>query len=292
MFDAEVNQTKKRKYRALRIGIIGGSGFYRFLEEGEELVVETPFGTAPKIKRGRIDGVEVFFLQRHGAPNHSKMGHTVPPHNINFKANIYALHELGVTRILTSSAVGIVNDRHGMIKPGYVILPHQFIDFTAPITFYEGNFAVKTASGRVGQGVVHVDMTNPLCPELRSAFTQAWRALGDHTSLIPEATYARLPGPRFETAAEIEALRALGTTIVGMTMTKEAILARELEMCYATACIATNYAAGLQAKITHEEVVTLFNQQIATIKDFFRYAIGKIPAERNCDCARALEGAA
>lgn len=276
----------------MRIGVIGGSGFYGFLEDGEELVVETPFGTAPKIERGRIEGVEVFFLQRHGAPNQSKAEHSVPPHKINFKANIYALHELGVTRIITSSAVGIVNDRHGMIKPGYVILPHQFIDFTTPITFYEGNFAVKTASGRIGQGVVHVDMTNPICPELRSAFTRAWRNMEDQTPIISEATYTRLPGPRFETAAEIEALRVLGTTVVGMTMTKEAILARELEICYATACLATNYAAGLQAKITHEEVVTLFNQQIATIKDFFRNTIGRINEERNCECTRSLEGAA
>jgi len=275
----------------MRIGVIGGSGFYGFIEDCEELVVETPFGTAPRIERGRIEGVEVFFLQRHGAPNQSKTGHNVPPHKINFKANIYALHELGVTRIITSSAVGIVNDRHGMIKPGHVILPNQFIDLTIPITFYEGNFAVKTASGRIGQGVVHVDMTNPICPELRSAFTHAWRNMGEQTSLIPEATYTRLPGPRFETAAEIEALRVLGTTIVGMTMTKEAILARELEICYATACIATNYAAGLQAKITHEEVVTLFNQQITTIKEFFRNAIGRIHEERNCECSRSLEGA-
>ena len=276
----------------MRIGIIGGSGFYGFLKDVEEVIVETPFGLSPRIERGTVEGIEVIFLQRHGAPGQLKAEHAVPPHQINFKANIYALHDLGVTRIITSSAVGIVDDRNGMIKPGIVILPHQLIDFTAPITFYDGKFAVQVASGRRVQGLIHVDVTNPLCAELRAAFIQAWQKVGTGKPLIPQATYTRLTGPRFETAAEIEALRTLGTTIVGMTMTKEAFLARELEICYASACIATNYAAGLQDKITHEEVVEIFNREIETVKKFFRATLELIPEKRNCECSKTLEWAA
>lgn len=282
---------KEKKGYLMQIGVIGGSGFYGFLDNVEEVIIETPFGTSSRIELGTVEDIEVVFLQRHGAPGQLKTGHAVPPHNINFKANIYALHNLGVTRIITSSAVGIVDDNNGAIRPGTVILPNQLIDFTPPITFYDGKFTVKMASGRIGQGVVHVDVTNPICSELRDTFIQAWEKVGTGKPLIPQATYTRLTGPRFETAAEIKALKKLGTTIVGMTMTKEAFLARELEICYASACIATNYAAGLQDKITHEEVVEIFNKQIETVKEFFRVTLTLIPDKRNCECSRTLEWA-
>ncbi|MFQ6122998.1 MAG: MTAP family purine nucleoside phosphorylase [Candidatus Heimdallarchaeota archaeon] len=275
----------------MRIGVIGGSGFYGFLDNVEEIIIETPFGASSRIELGTVEDIEVVFLQRHGTPGQLKTEHAIPPHEINYRANIYALHELGVTRIIASSAVGIVDDKNGTIKPGTVIIPNQLIDFTPPITFYDGKFTVKMGSGRIGQGVVHVDVTNPICSELRNTFIQAWQKLRGIKSLVPQATYTRLTGPRFETAAEIKALKKLGTTIVGMTMTKEAFLARELEICYASACIATNYAAGLQDKITHEEVIEIFNKQIEMVKEFFRITLTLIPDERKCECSRTLEWA-
>ena len=176
----------------MRIGVIGGSGFHGLLEDGQVQIVETPFGSSPRIEHGTIGDVEIIFLHRHGKPGKLEIGHAVPPHKINYKANIFALHKLGVTRIIASSAVGIVDDQNGTIKPGHMIIPNQIIDFTDPITFYDGTFTAKVESGRVGKGVVHVDVTNPICSELITTFVHSVQSLKESPSLIRDATYMRL----------------------------------------------------------------------------------------------------
>ncbi|WP_054839868.1 S-methyl-5'-thioadenosine phosphorylase [Thermococcus sp. JCM 11816] len=267
-----------------RIAIIGGSGVYdppALLTNIREETVETPYGTV-KVKIGEYNGEEIVFLARHGE------GHSVPPHKINYRANIWALYELGVERILSTSAVGSLNLD---MKPGDFVILDQLIDFTKTrhYTFYDG----EESPPHDRKFVAHVDFTEPYCPELRKALMNAARGLG-FTYHPPTGTYACMEGPRFETRAEIRALKILGADVVGMTQCPEAALARELEMCYASVAIVTNYAAGISPpnKLTHTEVVELMAQKSNEIKLLLMKAIEYIPKERRCPpCKDALKGA-
>lgn len=257
------------------IAIIGGSGFYALdlLEGTKEVVIDTPYGRSPEIAVGEVAGRGVAFMPRHGRK------HTVPPHLINFRANLWALRELGVARVLATTASGSLNP--GML-PGDLVLLDQFIDFTKrrQQTFYEGGEG----------GVVHVDVSEPYCPELRDVLRKAARAM--KLKLHPRATYGCTEGPRFETPAEIRAMRRLGCDLVGMTNVPECVLARELELCYAAIAVVTNFAAGLAGKkLTHAEVVELIGERMPSVKELVREAIPKIPSKRTCACSRALEGA-
>lgn len=263
----------------VRIAIIGGSGVYdpALLENIREETVKTPYGSV-KIRIGEFQGEEIAFLARHGK------GHSVPPHRINYRANIWALHELGVERILSTSAVGSLNLD---MKPGDFVILDQLMDFTKTrhYTFYDGE-----ESPHERKFVAHVDFTEPYCPELRKALINAAKELGFRYH--PAGTYACMEGPRFETKAEIRALKILGADVVGMTQCPEAVLARELEMCYASVAIVTNFAAGISpTKLTHSEVVELMEKKGNEIKLLLMAAIKYIPRERRCPCKDALKGA-
>ncbi|AHF79732.1 S-methyl-5'-thioadenosine phosphorylase [Thermococcus paralvinellae] len=263
----------------VRIAIIGGSGVYdpKLLENIREEEVNTPYGKI-KVKIGTYKGEEIAFLARHGEK------HSVPPHKINYRANIWGLYELGVERILATSAVGSLNEA---MKPGDFVILDQLMDFTKSrvYTFYDGE-----DSPHDRKFVAHVDFTDPYCPEIRNALIRAAKELG--FNYHPKGTYACMEGPRFETRAEIRALRILGADVVGMTQCPEAILARELEMCYSSVAIVTNFAAGISSqKLTHTEVVELMAKKSEEIKYLLMKAIEYIPKERRCMCKDALKGA-
>ncbi|ACI18977.1 S-methyl-5'-thioadenosine phosphorylase [Dictyoglomus thermophilum] len=255
----------------MRIAIIGGTGVYdpKFLENPEEIKVSTPYGEV-KLLKGIYQGEEVGFLARHGS------GHTVPPHRINYKANMWALKSLGVERILSTTAVGSLKLN---LAPGDLVILDQFIDFTKGRihTFYDGD----------DDKVVHIDFTTPYCPELRSILYETSKELG--IKVHPFGTYICTEGPRFETPAEIKMYSFFGD-VVGMTKVPEVVLARELEMCYASVSIVTNYAAGIsQAPLTYSEVLEVMAQNIEKVRKLFAMVIPRIPKERRCTCKDALK---
>lgn len=223
---------------AVRWAIIGGTGVYdpQLLARPRVQHVETPYGSVEAFI-GQHAGSEVAFLPRHGR------GHSLPPHRINYRANLWALRELGVDACLATAACGSLR---ADLVPGGLALCDQFLDYTRsrPSTFYDG---------QDGQ-VHHADMTAPYCPRLRAAL--ALQAAQAGIDLADQATYVCTEGPRFETPAEIRAYARLGGDLVGMTGVPEVVLAREAGLCYASVAVVTNFAAGLAGKpLTHAEVV-------------------------------------
>lgn len=259
----------------VRIALVGGSGLYSLeqIEEPQKKRIGTPYGKSPEIITGKIEDKEIAFMQRHGE------GHTAPPHKINYRANIWALKEVGVERIIATTAVGSLNPEIG---PGEFVILDQFLDFTKSrnSTFYEGGEG----------GVVHVDMTKPYCPELRNVLQETAGKIGVKTH--SSGTYACTEGPRFETAAEIQMLAQLGGDVVGMTNVPEVVLARELEMCYSTVSIVTNFAAGISdKKLTHDEVSEIMEKNTEKIKELVFSTVNEVSEERSCGCKNALDGA-
>lgn len=257
------------------IAVIGGSGVYSldFIDNPQKQEVDTPYGKPPEVITGELEDKKVVFMPRHGE------GHGTPPHKINFRANLWALNELGVERVLATTAVGSLKPD---FKPGEFVLLDQFLDFTKnrPLTFYEGG----------EEGVVHVDMTEPYCPELRGVLQETAEDLG--ISIHSSGTYACTEGPRYETAAEIQMLKQLNADVVGMTNVPESVLAKELEMCYSTISIITNFAAGISdEKLTHEEVSEVMSKNIERVKELIFTAVPRIPEKRSCGCKDALTGA-
>ncbi len=213
------------------LGIIGGTGLTQLanLEVTRREVVRTPWGEpSGALTFGRINGRDVIFLARHG------YGHTIPPHMVNYRANIWALQARGATHVVSVASVGGIRADLG---PGVIALPHQIIDYTwgRKSTFYEGD----------ERGVVHVDFTHPYSSDLRARCLAA--AKSAHQPLVEGGVYACTQGPRLETAAEIDRLEGDGADMVGMTGMPEAGLARELELAYATIAVVANYAAGRAA---------------------------------------------
>lgn len=210
------------------IAIIGGSGLSALegLETERREFIKTPYGepSAPLIL-GQLAGVELVFLARHGE------GHRIPPHEINYRANIWALQQAGASKIIGVAAVGGI--RHGLV-PGHLIIPDQLIDYTwgRAHTFFEAGSAP----------VVHIDFTEPYCEQLRSLLVRA--AEVNKLAVLPQGTYGATQGPRLEARAEIDRLERDGCDIVGMTAMPEAALARELDLCYATCAVVANRAAG------------------------------------------------
>lgn len=255
------------------IAIIGGTGVYdpTLLDEVTEEMVSTSYGSV-KVNCGVYQGKNVAFLSRHGA------GHSVPPHLVNYRANIAALKELGVRSILATAAVGSLNP---LMKPGDFVFVDQFLDFTKGRrqTFFEGG----------PEGVVHVDLTEPYCSELRELLLKAARAQG--LSAYGGGVYVCTEGPRFETPAEIKMLQRLGGDLVGMTGVPEVVLAREAEMCYASVAMVTNFAAGIAAyRLSHREVVDMMRVQGENIRQLFAQVISWIDEKRECYCHRAVSG--
>jgi len=255
----------------VNIAIIGGTGLYdpRILENIREETVTTPYGEVT-YKVGEFAGKSVAFIPRHGSK------HSIPPHLINYRANIWAMKKIGVTTIISTTAVGSLNLA---MEPGSFVLVDQFLDFTKNrvTTFYEGG----------ERGVAHVDVTAPYCAELRSVLKQSAEKLG--IPVHATGTYVCTEGPRFETPAEIKAFTILGGDLVGMTNVPEVVLAREAEMCYATVSMVTNFAAGISKQpLTHSEVLSTMEANTENIKRLVMGAISAIDPEKDCPCRHAL----
>ncbi|MEQ1488050.1 MAG: S-methyl-5'-thioinosine phosphorylase [Methylotenera sp.] len=236
------------------LAIIGGTGLTQLdnLEITRRLIVRTPYGEPSQpLIFGEIDGREVIFLARHGN------GHTIPPHEVNYRANIAALHLQGVTEI---AAVATVGGIHAELAPGVIAMPHQIIDYTngRKNTFFDG----------IDLPVKHIDFTEPYCAIMRNNWEQAALSIGE--SLVNHGVYAATQGPRLETAAEINRLERDGATMVGMTGMPEAALARELGISYAAICPIANYAAGRGDSlhsIQYEELVDNLNKSMVRVRN-------------------------
>lgn len=248
------------------LAIIGGTGLTQLdnLNITRRLIVRTPYGEPSEpLIFGEIAGREVIFLARHGN------GHTIPPHAVNYRANISALHLQGVTEI---AAVATVGGIHTDLAPGMIAMPHQIIDYThgRNNTFYDG----------IDLPVKHIDFTEPYCPNLRRKWEQAALAIGE--PLINHGVYAAMQGPRLETAAEINRLERDGATMVGMTGMPEAALARELGISYAAICPIANHAAGrgdsLHA-IQYEELVDNLNRTMGRVRNLIAQLVKQNGAE-------------
>lgn len=247
--------------------IIGGTGVYDpdLLTGVEERIVPTPYGKA-LVTVGAYAGRAAAFLTRHGP------GHGVPPHLINYRANIWALKHLGVRRIMATNAVGSLAPD---IAPGELVLCDQFLDFThgRESTFFTGG----------DQGVVHVDVTEPYCPELRALFHTAATDLG--LPVHGQGTYVCTQGPRFETPAEIQMYATLGAHVVGMTSVPEVVLAREAGICYGSVGIVTNYAAGMVGEpLSHAEVLAIMahnERRLRSLTEAMLFHTSDTPA---CHC--------
>src|SRR4249920_470178 len=210
------------------LGIIGGTGLTQLsnLEITRRQIVRTPYGDASgALTFGKLNGREVVFLARHG------YGHTIPPHEVNYRANVWALREEGATEVVSVASVGGIRADLG---PGALVVPHQIIDYTwgRRSTFFEGGDVPVT----------HVDFTAPYAQALRQKILSAARACGE--PVLDGAVYAATQGPRLETAAEIDRLEREGADIVGMTGMPEAGLAREIDLHYAAIAVVVNHAAG------------------------------------------------
>jgi len=210
------------------LGVIGGTGLSKLsnLEHIRRQLVRTPYGEpSGPVTFGKLAGRDVVLLARHG------YGHTIPPHLVNYRANLWALQAQGCENVVSVASVGGIRKDLG---PGVIAVPHQIIDYTwdRKCTFYEGE----------DKAVVHIDFTHPYCESLRTRIMAAALAAGE--SVVQDGVYAATQGPRLETAAEIDRLERDGADMVGMTGMPEAALARELGVCYAAIAVVANYAAG------------------------------------------------
>ena len=258
------------KLKKVKIAVIGGTGFENLLENARQLRLGTPYGVSPPLHIGKICGKNVIFLSRHG-PDHS-----VPPHMINYRVNIYALYELGVQRIFATNAVGAINLN---FKPRDIVVPHDFVDFTKfrSSTFYDE------------APVTHIDASQPYCPESRKLLIETAKKLGFHVR--DKAVIVCTEGPRYETPAEIKMFRRLGCDVVGMTGIPESVLARELEMCYASICYVSNMAAGMQKRLTAFDVSKISKSVLPKMEQILIETIKILRSERNCPCVNALKDA-
>jgi len=251
----------------VKLALIGGTGVEKLaLGCLSESTVDTPYGTVT-METGRIGKTEIFFLKRHGK------NHSVPPHAINYRGNIWALNQVGVRKIIATGAVGsIVPD----YRVGDIVLVDQFLDFTKsrPQTFFEGG----------ERGVLHVDVSEPYCPALRDKILHSGEKLG--LTLKNGGVYVCTEGPRFETPAEIRMYRMLGGHLVGMTGIPEVVLARELGMCYASMALVTNEAAGISKEpLTHAEVIATMDMLGETIAKLIESICNSKENKQTCFCS-------
>jgi len=257
------------------IGIIGGSGLYEMkgLVLRETKKISTPFGDpSDAYIIGDLDDKRIVFLPRHGSR------HTIQPHRINYRANIRGFKELGIERLISVGATGGI---HAGMNPGTIVVIDQIIDVTQgrDTTFYDGE-----------NGVVHIDLTEPYCPELRKYMIEAGNK--SEIDLKQSGTYICTNGPRLETRAEIQFYSTIGADVVGMTAMPEASLAREAELCYAGVSVVTNYAAGITGKkLTATEVVDTMNKTTVLLKKLLAETLRLVPSARSCSCKEAMRNA-
>ncbi|HSD65251.1 MAG TPA: S-methyl-5'-thioadenosine phosphorylase [Vicinamibacteria bacterium] len=254
------------------VGIIGGSGLYQMegFTEVREVSVETPFGPpSDHLMVGTLEGRRVAFLPRHGR------GHRILPHELNFRANIFAMKALGVEFLLSVSAVGSLKERYA---PRHVIVPDQFIDRTR-----------QRVSTFFGRGLVaHVGFARPFCPNLSRVMAEACGEAGatHHVG----GTYVCMEGPQFSTRAESELYRSWGADVIGMTNLQEAKLAREAEICFATIAMVTDYDCWHpdHDAVTAEQILRVLGENAGTARAVLRAAVRRLPIPRACECASAL----
>lgn len=255
------------------IAVIGGSGVRGIFQGGARTThhkVSTPWGapSAP-IEEGSVGGVRVLFLPRHG------VGHTIPPHVVNYRANIDALVSLGADAFVTVSSVGSLRDE---LAPGTFVLPDQFVDFTKrrPTTFYDGG------------KVMHVSLADPFCPDILEAATNAGRALGH--PFAEKKTYVCVEGPRFSTRAESRFFRSFAD-VIGMTLVPEVTLARERARCYACLAMVTDYDVWAERPVELREILEVMERNVSSMQDLLADLLPKLARPPSCSCRSALDHA-
>jgi len=260
----------------MAIGVIGGSGLYEIegLTNIREERISTPFGEpSDAYICGELDGVRMVFLPRHGR------GHRFLPSEVNYRANIYGMKQLGVERIISVSAVGSMKEE---IVPGHIVIPDQFFDRTHG----------KRASTFFGDGVVgHVAFAEPICNCLADTLYEGARAVG--ATVHRGGTYICIEGPNFSTRAESNIFRSWGVDIIGMTNLPEARLAREAEICYATLALSTDYDCWHEDHdaVTVESVIAILQQNVDTARRIIKQVAQNASKQRECACGKALENA-
>ena len=252
------------------IGVFGGSGFYSFLENIEEVKVETPYGqTSDSVFIGKIGNHRVAFMPRHGR------NHSIPPHLVNFRANVWAMKHLGCKRVISPCAAGSLQKE---VQPGDFVICDQLVDWTdgRKTTFYEGPV------------VQHPSPADPYCPELRKLAIETGKNLG--IKIHETGTVVVINGPRFSTKAESAFFTRQGWQVINMTAFPQASLVKELGMCPLNISLITDYDAGLVGDVppvSHHAVIEVFNQNVENLKKLLFTMIEKLPAENNnCECAK------
>lgn len=254
------------------LAVIGGSGFYAFLEDTVEVTLDTPYGapSAPVVI-GEVKGRRVAFLPRHGRD------HELPAHRINYRANLWALRALGARQVIAPCAVGGLR---ADLAPGSLVVPDQLVDRTTHRiqTYYDG------------PATVHVGFADPYCPAGRQlvldrAESAGWQPRDGGTLVVIE-------GPRYSTRAESRWYQAQGWSIVGMTGHPEAVLARELALCYTSVALVTDLDAGVEAGegVSHEEVLEVFGRNMGRLRELLMSVLTELDTERSCGCGQALDG--
>jgi 5'-methylthioadenosine phosphorylase len=258
------------------IGIFGGSGFYRLLDDVEEVAVATPYGPpSAHIRIGEVDGTRVAFMPRHGDE------HELPPHRINYRANVWAMREVGATRIVGPCACGSLKPD---LPPGTFVVADQFVDRTRgrEDTFYDG------------PQTTHVSADEPYCPGMREVLLRTAREIG--VPVADGGTVVVIQGPRFSTKAESRWFSAAGWDVVNMTQYPEAWLARELELCYANVSLVTDYDVGLEGvpgvePVSAEAAFRVFADNLGKLRDLLFRAVPLFGAQPEDICAGALSSA-
>jgi len=256
----------------LIVGIFGGSGFYRFLDDVEEVAVDTPYGPpSARIRLGEIDGTRVAFMPRHGDE------HTLPPHRINYRANVWAMREVGVTRIIGPSACGSLKPE---LEPGTFVVCDQFVDRTSgrEDTFYDG------------PQTTHVSAADPYCPDLTRVLAEA------DPEVRTGGTVVVIQGPRFSTRAESRWFAGAGWDVVNMTQYPEAWLARELQLCYVNLMLVTDYDVGLEGSpdvppVSADTAFEVFSENLDRLRALLFRVVPEIRPRPECSCASALGSA-
>ena len=270
------NDISQPSEKLAEIGVFGGSGFYSFLDNVDEVKIETPYGNpSANIMIGETKGKKIAFLPRHGKD------HQFPPHMINYRANIWAMKKVGVERILGPCAVGSLQYD---IKPGTFVICDQYIDRTKGRfdTFYDGPIPT------------HISSAEPYCTGLRQLAVKTAKDLG--ITVKDGGTVVTIQGPRFSTKAESKWFAAQGWDIINMTQYPEAALARELEMCYVNISLITDYDVGLDdhpeiEPVSAEEVFEVFAANNEKVKNLILELAPKIPSKRDCECGTSLSAA-
>jgi 5'-methylthioadenosine phosphorylase len=259
------------------VGVFGGSGFYSLMEGPvDQVSVQTPYGApSDTIAIGRMGEVRVAFLPRHG-PHHR-----LPPHTINYRANLWAMAQLGVTRVIAPTAAGSLQPH---VKPGEFVVCDQFVDrtYAREQTFYDG------------PRVVHISSADPYCPELRSLSVDVARELG--ITVHERGTVVVIQGPRFSTRAESRWFSNQGWEVINMTQYPEVVLARELQLCYVNIALITDYDTGLEGQsgiepVSVAEVVQVLNANNERVRRLIELLMPRLTGPRTCLCTRALENA-